>query len=274
MSSQDYNSISIPVPDEFPEVFTHFYSAVNNTDAPINKTLYPAYHTIMVFHFGQKPAMLTNGTAQTAMDKCFILGPIKQAFDYTLPAGSEILVANFKDDAFYRFFGNITFPEHLPFNPDVLLDEDCFTQLWHELKEIKDTDSKITCILDFCRPYLKDREANFLSISHFHNGNDLRNPVKVIADATHRSERSVQMDYKKFFRYSAKEINRYQRFVKATELIQNDLINSVEPDWFTIIGQCGYYDQSQLIHDFKHFIGLTPKQYLKFHSAICQPKSE
>jgi AraC-like DNA-binding protein len=44
-------------------------------------------------------------------------------------------------------------------------------------------------------------------------------------------------------------------------------------DWFEVINECGYYDQSQLIHDFKHYINLSPAKYLKFQQDICNPKT-
>lgn len=273
-NEQGYINFSISVPEEFQNVFSHFYFASNTTDQPITKTLYPSFQTIMIFNFGTKAFLISRLDTKLTMDKCLLLGPIKQAFEYTLPVGSEILAANFKDDAFYRFFGNVPLSDHLPFNPDHLLDENCFTHLWHELEKVNDVTEKVTSVLEFCRAYLKPSESNFEPISNFGDENNVQNPVKAIARETNRSERSVQLDYKKFFRYSAKEVQRYNRFLEATELIQTMVTQDIKPDWFEIIGRCGYYDQSQLIHDFRHFINLTPKQYVKFQHDICYAKKE
>ena len=79
---------------------------------------------------------------------------------------------------------------------------------------------KVDFILNFCKPYLKDRDSNFEPIANFSDETHSQNPIKAIAEETNKSERSIQLNYKKFFRYSSKDINRYHRFLKATELIQ------------------------------------------------------
>jgi len=33
------------------------------------------------------------------------------------------------------------------------------------------------------------------------------------------------------------------------------------PDWTAIALDCGYYDQSHLIRDFREFAGMSPEQY-------------
>lgn len=271
-NEQNDKNFRISVPTAFEDVFSYFYFAENNTDKPITKTLFPSYQTILIFSFGSKVSFTSRQNTKIEADKCLVLGPIKQAFEYSLPAGSEILVANFKADAFYRFFGKVLLSDRLSFHPDELLDENCFTNLWYQLKEMPSASEKVDFILEFCKPYLRNWNTTSELLSAFED--ETLNPIKVIAHEIHQSERSVQLNHKKIFRYSAKEINRYHRFLKAAELIRNIASNSAKMDWFEIIEQCRYYDQSQLIHDFKHFIHLSPKQFLKFQQDICFVKPE
>jgi hypothetical protein len=42
-AAQEYHNFRIPVTAEFEEVFSHFYFAANNTDAPLSKTLLPNF---------------------------------------------------------------------------------------------------------------------------------------------------------------------------------------------------------------------------------------
>ncbi len=271
-AAQEYHNFRIPVTAEFEEVFSHFYFAENNTDAPLSKTLLPNFQTLLVFGFGPKITLQSKLNTILVLDKCIVLGPVKQAFTYTLPVNAQMLVANFKDDAFYRFFGKAITDGHVPFNPDELLAENCFTNLWHELQKIAGINEKVDFILAFCKPYLRHREGAFKPLSNFDNQNHSLNPIKAIAKETNQSERNVQLNHKKFLGYSAKEINRYHRFLKATELIQQSLLLAKKLDWFEVIHACNYYDQSQLIRDFKHFINLSPKQYLNFQQDICDSK--
>nr|WP_315200615.1 helix-turn-helix domain-containing protein [uncultured Flavobacterium sp.] len=267
-----YSNFKIAVPTDYEEIFSHFYFAENTTAEIITKTLLPSYQTILIFNFGSVTILYSNQKTEIEIDKCLILGPIKQAFDYSLPAKSRILVANFKDDAFYRFFGNASVAEHLPINPDDLLDENCFTALWTELNKINDTNYQINYILDFCKPYLKQRNEIAEKLTNFND--ETLNPIKSIASQQNQTERNIQLNHKKYLGYTAKEINRYQRFLKAVELLQRIASTSAKIDWFEIINECGYYDQSQLIHDFKNYIKISPTRYLKFQQDICNPKAE
>ncbi|MEH6305654.1 AraC family transcriptional regulator [Olivibacter sp. CPCC 100613] len=262
-----YNHFRIAVPTDYEDVFSHFYFAENKSNEVISKTLLPSFQTILVFNFGAKALFRSKQNSQIAMDKCLVLGPIKMAFDYMLPPQSSILVANFKDDAFYRFFGEATIAGNLPLNPDELLDENCFTALWAILSDIKDAKKKVDLILAFCKPYLRQRSEIAEQLANFDNG--VFNPIKSIASQKNQTERNIQINHKKLLGYSAKEINRYQRFLKAIELINIKASTNSKTDWFEIINECGYYDQSQLIHDFQHYLKLNPSKYLKFQHDIC-----
>lgn len=266
------NNFRIAVPTDYKDIFSHFYFAENKSSDTIFKTLLPSYQTILIFNFGGKSTLHSKHNTEIDIGKCLVLGPIKQAFDYSLSPNAEILVANFKDDAFYRFFGKASVAEHFPINPDDLLNENCFTALWAELIKINDIYHRVNYILNFCKPYLKQRNIIAEKLSNFKDDN--LNPIKSVASEQDQTERNIQLNHKKHFGYTSKEINRYQRFLKAIERIQNIASISAKIDWFEIINECGYYDQSQLIHDFKHYIDLSPTKYLKFQQEICIPKSE
>lgn len=264
-----YNHFRIAVPTAYEEVFSHFYFAENKSGEIITKTLLPSYQTILIFNFGAKPFLDSKQNTRIEVDKCLILGPIKQAFDYSLPPNAEILTVNFKDDAFYRFFGNATLAEHVSMNPDALLEEGCFNLLWYELNKINDINLRVNHILEFCAPYLLHRNKIAEQLANFKK--QAVNPIKHIASENSQTERNTQLHHKKHFGYSSKEINRYERFLKAIEFLQHLASNTSKTDWFEVVTECGYYDQSQLIHDFKHYINLSPSKYIKFQQDICNP---
>ncbi|HAS45227.1 MAG TPA: AraC family transcriptional regulator [Microscillaceae bacterium] len=268
MQYENYEEVKLSVPKGYEEVFTHFYFAKNKSDEVIIKTLLPSYQSILIFNLGQNPPVFLNPKTPTVIDKCTVLGPIKKAFQYALPSQSEILVANFKDDAFYRFFGT-TPAIHLPLNPDRLLEDTCFEDVWNELILMKDQHQRLKHLLNFCEPYLKQRHIVAQQLANFNHQN--YNPIKFIAETQRQSERNIQILHKKYFGYSAKEASRHQRFLQVLACLQTLVINRKKVDWFEIIHQCGYYDQSQLIQDFKHFTGFSPTKYLKSLKDICNP---
>ncbi|MDR6527592.1 AraC-like DNA-binding protein [Chryseobacterium rhizosphaerae] len=267
----EYHEFRIPVPQEFENVFTHFYFAENTSAEVIVKTLLPTYQTLLLFCFGEQASMSTREKTIISVDKCIVFGPVRQAFDYMLPAGSSILVANFKDDAFFRFFGKLSFVHTTAKHPDQLLDENCFTNLWYELSHLQSATEQVNHILEFCIPYLQDQDTISKLLSGIEN--DHLNPIKIVSEQTNQTERNIQRKQKEQFGYSIKEINRYNRFLKAIKIIEKETAKQEKVQWFHIIDECSYYDQSQLIHDFKHFLNISPAQYLKFQQDICNPKS-
>lgn len=269
----EYHQLRISVPPEFENVFSHFYFAENTSEQAVTKTLLPTYQTILLFCFGENASMMTKEKTKLSVDKCIVFGPIRQAFDYTLPSKTSILVANFKDDAFYRFFGKAAIEnQSITVHPDNLLKENCFTTLWQALSQLHSTQEQVDHIFAFCRLYLQDQSFTSKLLSNFNDKN--LNPVKTVAEQIGQSERNIQLKHKELFGYSSKEITRYSRFLKAIKTIEKEIEKQNKVEWFSIIDECGYYDQSQLIHDFKHFLNISPSRYLKFQQDICNPKSE
>lgn len=271
-NSEENNNYKIAVPSEFQTVFSHFYFTENKTDSPVTKTLIPSFQTILVFTFGAKTSLKSQQNNILEAEKCLVLGPIKQAFDYTLASGSQILVANFKEDAFYRFFGKALAKHTLPVHPDDLISDNCFAALWEELQQIPDTNDRVAHILAFCKPYLREQNAIAMLLADFKE--QALNPIKTIASKTNQTERNIQLNQKKAFGYTIKEANRYERFLKAVEHIQKDVETTGKVDWLAIVEACSYYDQSQLIHDFKYYMNISPTKFLKFQSDICGFKTQ
>ncbi len=270
-SNPEYINYRIAIPDGYEKVFTHFYYAKNGTSETITKMLIPSYQTILIFSFGEKPYFHSKQHAYLEVDKYLMLGPIKNTIEYSLPPNAEMLLVNFKDDAFFRFFGNATIVEHIPMVPDELESEDAFMNLWQEINHMADIEARVHHILKFSEPYFENQSKFAEPIINFKD--QTLNPIKSIASQNNQTERNTQLNHKKHFGYSAKEYSRYERFLKAIALIQNIAYTNAKVDWFDIIEACGYYDQSQMINDFKHFIDLSPTKYLKYHEDICNPKS-
>ena len=266
-----YHDYRIAIPAYYQDVFSHFYFASNKSKEFITKTFLPSYQTILIFSFGAVPFLQSQDRTKLPVERSMVLGPVKRAFNYTLPPGAEILVVNFIDDAFYRFFGNASISEHVPMDPNQLLPEDCFERLSDQLRRLSDTTKRVNAILDFCNPYLLQRDKIAAELCGFKRKSF--DPIKAVASANNQSERNIQLHQKKFFGYSAKEFSRYQRFLKAIRLLDELATIGRKVNWFEVIAECGYYDQSQLVNDFKHYINISPTKYLKFQKDICNPVS-
>lgn len=263
----------IAVPAAFEDVFTHFYEARNFTNEAIHKTLLPSYQTILIFSFGEAVRFTSPQGSMLDLDKVVVLGPIKQPIDYTLPPGVDMLVVNFKSDGFFRFFGKALASAQISVDPDAIIKDNCFNSLWSVLKD-KDTANRIQVLLDFAQPYLRDKDETLEQLDRYAQDANV-NAIKVVAHDTRQSERNIQLKYKKHLGYSAKEIARYQRFLNTIEFLGSSAAeNAKAVDWQDVVTQFGYYDQSQLIHDFKHYLNLSPTKFLKFQQDICVARPE
>src|SRR5690606_38314536 len=176
---ETYEDFRIAVPTGYENVFSHFYFAQNRTKETITKTLLPSYQTMLIFSFGKKALLKSTNNRQVEGDKCLVLGTIRRAFDDSMPPQSTTLVANLKDDAFYRFFGSSAYAKNLRINPDELVDENCFTAWWYELSKMDDVHQQVSYMLHFCTPYLREQDAIAKQLADFKEQS--LNPVKAIA---------------------------------------------------------------------------------------------
>lgn len=239
-----YTTQSIPVPAEFDDVFSHFYYAANRMNAPIHKTLLPSFQTILLFSLGTPVSCSVKGGHKIVIEKTMALGPIKQPLAYTLEPGSEMLVANFRPDAFYRFFGRQLLPLESAYMDSA--GKNGFHEIWERLKPIPANAEKVNALLSFCVTYPEARE---FSPKHMPQHSGLGNG---------RTATETE----------AGETPCYTRFKKAIDLLQPHTRNTTPIDWPAIVEQCGYCDHSRLIHDFHHFMDLSPTQYLKLQEEV------
>jgi len=100
------------------------------------------------------------------------------------------------------------------------------------------------------------RQSAFFSIISdiIHSGSLM--PVDELAKRSFLSTRQFERNFKNFSGFSPKLYSRIIRFQTATNHYGSN--NKTLTD---IAYDCGYYDQSHFIHDFKQFSGCHPKQY-------------
>lgn len=90
--------------------------------------------------------------------------------------------------------------------------------------------------------------------------------VSLLAEKTCLSKKQFQRIFNEYIGLSPKEFMRVVRFHRALFILQNHpTLNFTQ-----LAYECGFYDQSHLIHEFKLFSGYTPREYV----AVCSPHSD
>ena len=95
-------------------------------------------------------------------------------------------------------------------------------------------------------------------------GQSNRTRVREIARNIGLSQRRLIEVFKKGVGLTPKLYSRMQRFHQAFAVAQR----ATEFDWARLAQDCGYFDQSHLIHDFVEFTGFTPTDYVRQQSYL------
>jgi AraC-like DNA-binding protein len=84
--------------------------------------------------------------------------------------------------------------------------------------------------------------------------------------------RDAGLSQRRFIQIFAREVGmspklfcRVRRFRQALETVRQ----TAAPDWGRVAVDCGYYDQSHLIHDFRFFSNLSPTEYARQRSECA-----
>jgi len=89
------------------------------------------------------------------------------------------------------------------------------------------------------------------------SGGGLR--IETLADGLGVSRQHLAAQFRAKVGLTPKMYARISRFRRAT----GALAEAQAPDWVRLAQDCGYFDQSHLIHDFQEFSGSTPESFLR-----------
>ncbi|MBF9000993.1 AraC family transcriptional regulator [Vibrio nitrifigilis] len=256
-----YFSHKEKVPEPLSDVYSHFYFATNDSEQPVINTFVPHFKVMLIFSLGTPISIHLQGQPPLVIEHYFMLGPVKKTFEYCMPPKSSITVINFNHDGFHRLFGTGSVDTDL-----LAVDNNCFLTMWQTLQTLPTLADSTQYLLSVGEKYLSHQNALNLEINPTQKATDV---IKQLAQQQGKNRRTLQMQYKKRLGFSAQEFDRYQRFVKTIELIQQHTSANNIPDWADVVFECGYYDQSHLIRDFQHFLSMTPSQYLAIQQQIC-----
>jgi AraC-like DNA-binding protein len=185
----------------------------------------------------------------------------------TIPAGnkSEMMVISFKKGKAASFF-----PFPMEEIADSVVDADLvwgadFGLLRERLLATKNIDLRFRIIEDFLlREYQSQMKIDAcvsFAISEMTDRPDALNIARMNAKIGYSQKHFTQM-FRRAVGVTPKSYLKIMRFQKAVRTIDE----KPDPDWGHIALECGFYDQSHFINDFKRFSGFTPEHYATIHT--------
>lgn len=182
----------------------------------------------------------------------------------TIPSGreSEMLIVQFKKGKVFpflkepmHFLTNIVLDAELVLKKEIVAIRESLGSAKMPLQKFKILE---VAILDCYLSHLNENPFIDFAISKI-IASPSQYSIRAISEKVGYSQKHMIKMFKEYVGVTPKEFLKVIRFQKAIEQIARQ----VPVDWFSIAYDCGYYDQSHFISDFKKFSGYTPTEYLQ-----------
>ena len=142
-------------------------------------------------------------------------------------------------------------------------------QLREQLHNAKDPQERFRLLEDGLLSHLSDSPENHYAVSTalelLSGENDIS--VRAIARNVGLSERRFIQLFKSEVGMTPKRFSRVQRFQRARAVIHSQEDGA---DWTGIAFECGYFDQSHFIREFREFSGMSPAAYLQHYHGVLE----
>ncbi len=246
--------------DEFVELFVYFKGVQHSHS--VDRFL-PNGDVEILIDFHDRPQFIYDNESLKEIQACNrVWASGLRTEPITIPSGTdaEMMVIAFKKGRAAPFF-----PFPMQEIADSVVDADLvwgsgLGVLRERLLGAGDTDERFRIVEDFLlrefRSKLDVDPCVAFAVEQMTNTPDSINIAKMNDQIGYSQKHFIQL-FRRAVGVTPKSYLKIMRFQKAVATIDA----SNEHDWRTIALDCGFYDQSHFISDFKHFSGFTPEQY-------------
>jgi len=233
------------------------------TDATVTTedSVYASGFVEIMFNLGDGPQKLTNGT-QASQPRAQLWGQTIQPFTFTSSGKHAMLGVRFYPHTAAYFFDESvdTFNDHVVDYVDVAGREG--RELFAQLLEATPLNIKVELLEKFLLARLQRFEHRFAKLKLMNaivdelNNDDFFRNINTVSARYGMTPRYLQKLFLSYSGISPHLFSKITRFQKSLQLITKN-----ELPLTTVAHQCGYYDQSHFIKDFKNFTGLAPSHF-------------
>ena len=222
----------------------------------------------LTFYFGNRPKSIDG--KRDLLDNTILIGQQKGYYDLVVSGQLSMFSISFKPQGAKMFFNipsNELFDQNVPLK---YLIKDTVSTLECKLNEAATFESKICIVEIFLLNQLrKNNEDKINRITHsvdlINHAKGLIN-IESLSSAACLSRKQFERTFMSYIGTSPKQFLRTVRFQNTLyEKQKNKNITLTE-----LAYNCGYFDQSHMINDYKQLSGKTPSQYF----SECEPYSD
>ncbi|GJQ62531.1 MAG: AraC family transcriptional regulator [Melioribacteraceae bacterium] len=240
-----------------------FYYYKDYNPAHLVDRLLPDGNVQLIFELTDVPKYIYDNNTLTEIQSCrntWFAGLRNEPI--TIPSGreSEMIIVSFRKGRAYPFLNEPMFALKNYVIDAELLWENQILDIRSRLQEIKNPREKLVCLESKLLQYYGSKLAtngfvDFAVSEISKNPTGLR--LKELIAQTGYSKKHIIKTFKEKVGTSPKEFAKILRFQKAIKLIEA----GGKVDWSSVAFDCGFFDQSHFIADFKQFSGFTPSEY-------------
>lgn len=252
----------LPKNQELQKYVKYYWVMIGDEPTGIPSLLPPITDFDMVFSFGA-PVDWKIGNSGFSLNGSFVCGPRLNPA-YILGRGIvNYLSVTFHPNAIYPFIG-IPMSEFRdePVEVDLLPDV-YFQKSAEQIGCQREIDEKVMMVEQILLDRLKksnELENRSLEWSvKIIKQTGGRISVQSLCEKTGLGTRKLERDFSKWIGMSPKQFIKVERFNHVFTRIATP---GFDEDWFDLVMQFGYHDQSHLIHDFKSMMEQTPEEFL------------
>jgi AraC-like DNA-binding protein len=226
--------------------------------------LVPTGHVFILFELDDiERHTFNNATLKpnASYTKAFISGMHRNYISISAHENSEMLAIQFKPFGSYPFLhektdliNELVVPAH-----EIVGDE--LYQLRQQMIDSASTDEKFQLVDNWLQERFDEQMTPPEDIVQFVSQLQAE-PVEglnELIEAYPASQKKLIEEFKKYVGLTPKY---YQRILRFNDLLKR-LQNKYEVSWTEIAHDCGYFDQSHFIKEFKHFSGFNPREYIR-----------
>jgi AraC-like DNA-binding protein len=255
-----YRELPVPPPlDTWVECIWFLTDQAAGSEATAAQPILPDGCIELIFHFGDRFHAVGAGGAPLAQPAAFVVGLLTTPFVVGAAARVDTMAVRFRPGGAYPFFA-------LPLSAltdrfvdlEALWGRDEAQRIWSALAAAPDQDARAgriaRTLIDRSTRVEHDRLLDAAVGAIVVSAGRAR--IDAVAARTGVTTRQLQRRFADRVGVSPKMLARILRFQRT--LLLRASMDAEHPEWVRIAMECGYADQSHLIHDYADFAGATP----------------